>query len=84
MINTSRTDFSDPTGTCEAVISIGQGIVLNLVCINLEWFNAVARGSQKLFSHELFDHVFFREALFLPEDREVSDCDSFGTSIYQA
>jgi hypothetical protein len=53
MINISRTDLSNPIGTCEAVLPIRQGVILNLVFVNLELFNATARGSQELFPHEL-------------------------------
>jgi hypothetical protein len=84
MVDIPRTDFSDSIGTCEAVTPITQIIVLNLVYVDLELFNAAARGSQKLFPYELVDHVLLSEALCLPNDREVPDCDSFGTSTYQA
>jgi hypothetical protein len=84
MVNTSRIDFSDSTCTCEAVAPITERVILNLVCANLELFNAIARGSQKLFSYELVDHVLWPEVLCLPNDREIRDCASFGTSTYQA
>jgi hypothetical protein len=81
MINTSRTDFRNPIGICEAGTPIKQRIILNLVCINPELFNATARGSQKLFWDELSDHVLFLKAHCLPEDREIPDFDSFGRSL---
>jgi hypothetical protein len=84
MIKTSQTDFSNPTDTCEAVIPIRQRVILNLVWVDLELFNATACGSQKRFSHELFDHILFLEALCLPEDREVHDFDSVRICTYQA